>query len=128
MTPKSAKAKGRRLQQDIRDALIETFALDPELVKCAIMGEKGTDVKVLGTTPPNPLHISIEAKAVEAFSLYACWKQAVTNATADGRRPVLVARRNNSPAMAVTTLEDYIILLYLAWKGKAWTAHDSTKS
>lgn len=117
MKPKSAKAKGRRLQQQLRDLLTEAFSLDPELVKCAIMGEKGADVMVLGTTLPDPLHIAWECKAVETFSLYGCWKQTVENAQAAGRRPVLVTRRNNSAAMAVLPLEDLITLIYLARKG-----------
>lgn len=127
MTPKSAKAKGRRLQQELRDLLIETFDLDPELVKCAIMGEKGMDVCVLGTTLPDPLHAAWECKAVEAFSLYNCWKQTAENALA-GRRPILVTRRNNSQAMAVLTLEHLVTLLYLARKGEVWKPTNLTKS
>lgn len=117
MTPKSAKQKGRKLQQQLWDLLTEAFNLNPELVKCAIMGERGADVMVLGTALSDPLHIAWECKAVETFSLYGCWKQTVENAQAAGRRPVLVTRRNNGPALAVLPLEDLITLIYLARKG-----------
>jgi len=120
MKPKSAKAKGRRLQQHIRDLIIQVFNYDPELVKCAIMGEKGVDVMALNTVLADPLHVAFEAKAVESFSLPACWKQAETNARAVGRRPVLVTRRNNSEALAVVTLEHLLTLMYLARKGDEW--------
>lgn len=120
MKPKSCKAKGRLLQQLVRDSIIEVFDHPAELVKCAIMGESGADVVPLGTTLGDPLHIAIECKAVEAFSLYASWKQTVDNASKLGRRPVLVTRRNNSTAMAVVTLEHLLTLMYIAQTGNKW--------
>ena len=48
MTVKSAKAKGRRLQQLVWDLILDTFPqleLDTD-VRSAIMGETGEDIKL----------------------------------------------------------------------------------
>ena len=41
MKSRSAKAKGRRLQQQVRDLLLERFSpeLEPDDIRSAIMGE-----------------------------------------------------------------------------------------
>ena len=47
-TTRSRKAKGRRLQNWVRDSLRGLFlTLTDDDVKVAIMGEKGVDVKTL---------------------------------------------------------------------------------
>ena len=44
---KSRKAKGRRLQNWVRDTLLSLFPkLSNEDVYCAIMGERGVDIKL----------------------------------------------------------------------------------
>ena len=44
---KSRKAKGRRLQNWVRDELLKRFpSLNENDVVCAIMGEKGVDIKL----------------------------------------------------------------------------------
>ena len=47
MKTRSAKAKGRRLQNKIRDLLLEEFKeLEPDDIRTAIMGETGEDIKL----------------------------------------------------------------------------------
>ena len=48
MKSRSAKAKGRRLQQKVRDLLLEKFSeeLEPDDIRSAIMGESGEDLKL----------------------------------------------------------------------------------
>ena len=41
----SRKAKGRRLQNKVRDLILEKFDLHPDDVRGAIMGESGEDIK-----------------------------------------------------------------------------------
>ena len=38
------KAKGRRLQNKVRELLIEKFDLHPDDIKTAVMGESGEDI------------------------------------------------------------------------------------
>ena len=46
MKTRSAKSKGRRLQNQIKELLLESFKeLEPDDVRSAIMGETGEDIK-----------------------------------------------------------------------------------
>ena len=46
-TVRSRKAKGRRLQNWVRDTLLSIFkTLDDNDISCAIMGETGEDIKL----------------------------------------------------------------------------------
>ena len=44
MKPQSAKAKGRRLQQDVRNRLIEELDVHPEDIESRSMGASGEDL------------------------------------------------------------------------------------
>ena len=47
MKSRSAKNKGKRLQNNFRDLLLETFnQLEPDDIRSAIMGESGEDIKL----------------------------------------------------------------------------------
>ena len=48
MKTRSAKNKGKRLQNTVRDILLETFKedLDPDDVKSAVMGDSGEDIQL----------------------------------------------------------------------------------
>ena len=47
MKSRSAKNKGKRLQNSFRDLLLETFTqLEPDDIRSAIMGESGEDIKL----------------------------------------------------------------------------------
>ena len=71
MKTRSRKAKGRRLQNWVRDELLTRFKqFTDEDIYCAIMGESGADVKF---SPHAQQHIpySIECKNKETFkSIY----------------------------------------------------------
>ena len=69
MKIRSAKAKGRRLQNWVREQLLKRLGLPPEsdLVQTALMGENGMDVKVVSTLR-NKWPFSIECKNRETFS------------------------------------------------------------
>ena len=68
MKTSSAKAKGRRLQNWVKDTLIEYFGWpdDDSLVRTAIMGERGADVK-LHHSLLNEFPYSIECKNAEKY-------------------------------------------------------------
>jgi len=47
MKPRSAKNKGKRLQNAVRDMILENFTqLEPDDVVSTLMGDSGTDIKL----------------------------------------------------------------------------------
>ena len=47
MKTRSAKNKGKRLQNSVRDILLETFTqLEPDDIKSTTMGESGEDIQL----------------------------------------------------------------------------------
>ena len=70
MRTKSKKAKGRRLQNWVRDELLKLFPkLTDNDIVCAIMGERGVDVK-LSNKARKLIPFSIECKNQETFKNY----------------------------------------------------------
>ena len=71
MKTASRKAKGRRLQNKIRDLLIEHFSdeLEDDDIRCAIMGESGEDLK-LSPAARKLIPYSIECKNQEKLNIW----------------------------------------------------------
>jgi len=98
---RSRKAKGRRLQNWVRDTLLGVF---PSLKKdedvwCAIMGESGVDIK-LSKEAQGLFPYSIECKNKETWKgLYDAYDQAISNASLE---PVVVLKMNKrDPLLAL---------------------------
>ena len=107
---KSRKSKSRRLQQYVRDAILEKFPeLESDDVKSATMGESGEDIK-LSPAARRLLGISVECKAQEKVNVWSSWEQCPTN-TPDGANSVLVIKRNNSPTLVMVDLKFLLQLL-----------------
>tara|TARA_R110000803_G_scaffold210821_1_gene283961 strand:+ start:393 stop:752 length:360 start_codon:yes stop_codon:yes gene_type:complete len=109
MKTRSAKNKGVRLQNWIRDKLYEVFPEIPdEHIKPAIMGETGEDVRL---TPEARaiIPIKIEAKNVEKLSVWAAYDQAVSHPAS--ATPVLIMKKNNRKPLAVVDAEYLFKLL-----------------
>ena len=111
MLPKSAKSKGRRLQQEVARDLAKAFNLSPELIHQAIMGESGVDVMVLGPDALKTGNLGIECKNQEALRLWPAWAQTKANAVKAKRNPVLVTTRNNHEVLAVLPWKDLLLIL-----------------
>lgn len=95
MRPRSAKAKGRRLQNQIRDLILENFPqLEPDDVRPAIMGESGEDIK-LSPAARKLFPYSVEAKNVEKLNVWSALEQSSKNAGEDAE-PLLFFKRNRS--------------------------------
>lgn len=95
MKPRSAKAKGRRLQNKIRDLILENFPqLENDDVKSAIMGESGEDIK-LSPAARNLFPYSVEAKNVEKLNIWKALEQSEANSK-ENTTPLLFFKRNNS--------------------------------
>ncbi len=109
MRTSSAKAKGRRLQDDIRDKLLEAFPLlERDDIQCAIMGTSGTDIK-LSPAAKKTIPYSIEAKNQEKLNIWSALEQAEKNA--GNLEPVLIFKRNRSKTYAVINLDEFIELI-----------------
>ncbi len=110
MKTASRKAKGRRLQNKIRDLLIEHFSdeLEDDDIRCAIMGESGEDLK-LSPAARKLIPYSIECKNQEKINIWESLNQAEENS--GDSKPVLIFKRNRSKTYAVLEIEDFINLI-----------------
>ena len=110
MRPSSAKAKGRRLQNQIRELILENFPqLHPDDVKTAIMGESGEDIK-LSPVARNLFPYSVEAKNVEKLNIWSALDQAAENSREDSN-PLLFFKRNRSKLYVAFEAEHLFELL-----------------
>jgi len=110
MRPSSAKAKGRRLQNHIRDLILENFPqLHPDDVRGAIMGESGEDIK-LSPAARNLFPYSVEAKNQEKLNIWSALDQAEQNSREDST-PILFFKRNRSKLYVTFEAEHLFELL-----------------
>lgn len=110
MKTSSAKAKGRKLQQHVRDLILDKFkTLEYDDVVSTSMGAGGEDVK-LSPAARKLLPISIECKNNKKMAIYNYYKQAVENAK--DYEPVLVIKQDRDKVLAVMELEHYLEILY----------------
>ena len=110
MKTHSAKAKGRRLQNEVRDILLREWSsvLHPDDVRVAIMGESGTDIK-LSPAARRYIPYAIECKNQEHLNIWDALQQAAENA-ADGATPALIFRRNRSNTYVALPLDAFLAL------------------
>jgi hypothetical protein len=110
MKPSSAKAKGRKLQQEVRQLILDAFPqLEPDDVKCAIMGEAGEDIK-LSPAARKLFSYSVECKNTEKLNIWDALKQAEAN-TKENTIPALFFRRNRSKTYVALEADQFISLL-----------------
>ena len=109
MKTRSAKAKGRRLQNKIRDLLLEEFKeLEPDDIRTAIMGETGEDIK-LSPAARKLIPYSFECKNQEKLNIWSSLEQAEENS--GDYPPVLIFKRNRSKTYVTIELEEFIKLI-----------------
>ena len=109
MKSRSAKNKGKRLQNNFRDLLLEAFQeLEPDDIRSAIMGESGEDIK-LSPAARKLIPYSFECKNREKLNIWDSLKQAEENS--GDYSPVLIFKRNRSKTYAVLNVEDFIKLI-----------------
>ena len=75
MKTRSAKKKGKRLQNTVRNLLVEKYSevLEPGDIKSTTMGESGIDVQ-LSPAARKVFPWGIECKNQEAISIWKCLK------------------------------------------------------
>ena len=116
-TPASRKAKGRRLQQAVRQDLIDRLGIDPGDILSTAMGQSGCDL-YLSPAARERFPFGVEAKRQEQVALWSWWKQCETNASKVGLVPLLVFKRNREEPLAVLRWEDLLALL--SWQDSRW--------
>lgn len=115
MKPSSAKAKGRKFQQWVRDAMLSAAPwLKPDDVQSRSMGASGEDL-MLSPFARDTFPVSSEAKCQESLNIWAALAQAEERAGA--YVPVVFFKRNHSqeyaalPAVALLNLYAELSLL-----------------
>ena len=105
MKTQSAKAKGRRLQQWIRDLLIEKLEIHPEDIESRSMGDVGEDL-IMARAARESFPYSIECKNQEKINIWEAYKQAEDNSK--DYEPVVVLKRNNQKPLILVDAEYFV--------------------
>jgi hypothetical protein len=105
MRPQSAKAKGRRLQQQFRELLIEELGIHPEDIESRSMGAGGEDL-IMARAARQKFPYSIECKNVEKLNVWEAYKQAEENSK--DYEPVVVMKKNNHKTLVVIDAEHFV--------------------
>ena len=109
MKPQSAKAKGRNLQQWVRDLILESFpALEPDDVRSTSMGAGGEDL-LLSPAARRLFPYSVECKNVEKLNVWNAYQQAEANS--GEHEPILIMKMNRKKPLVVIDAEAFVNLL-----------------
>ena len=107
---KTSKAKGRRLQNYVRDTLRDLFSsqLEDDDIKSQTMGMSGEDI-VLSPAGKKVIPYSFECKNKERLDLWASLDQAKSNC--EDRTPVLVFKRNRTKTYVAFEYNKFLELI-----------------
>ncbi len=113
MKPQSAKAKGRRFQQHVRDLYLQLgkpFGLEPDDIKSTSMGVSGVDLQ-LSPAAQRLFPHSIECKNVEALNVATVFKKHYDKYAALNTLKLLFHTRNHTEPMVTMRMLDFFGLL-----------------
>ena len=109
MKSRSAKNKGKRLQNNVRDLILEKFQqLEEDDVRSITMGDSGEDI-LLSPAARKLFPFSVECKNQEKLNIWSSLEQTETNA--GKHTPLLIFKRNRSKTYAVLQLDDLMEML-----------------
>lgn len=112
-TTASRKAKGRRLQDRVRDRLrqfITKHGLVPEDVNSAIMGTKGVDI-VCSPAARDFLKLDIECKNCERLNVPTVFEHHYSKYQHNQTLKLLVHSRNHQETLVTLKFEDLMELI-----------------
>ena len=111
ITPQSAKAKGRRHQQWVRDKILALFpkALLPDDVRSTSMGSGGEDVQ-LSPVARRLFPYSVECKPFKSFAIYKVMDQAADNCP-KGAEPIAIIKADRQKPLAVMDADHFFKLI-----------------
>tara|TARA_R100000458_G_C8187921_1_gene182660 strand:+ start:174 stop:506 length:333 start_codon:yes stop_codon:yes gene_type:complete len=109
MKTKSRKAKGRRLQNFVRDKILKTFKhLKTVDVRVAIMGESGADIK-MSKTAKRLCPYQFECKNQQKMkTIYDFYNQAEKHGDLE---PVVIMKQNSRDPLVVIGLDHFFDLI-----------------
>ena len=109
MKSRSAKNKGKRLQNQVRDLLLEKFQqLEKDDVRSTTMGDSGEDI-LLSPAARKLFPFSVECKNQEKLNIWSSLEQAENNS--GKHTPLLIFKRNRTKTYAVLELDELLKLL-----------------
>ena len=108
MKTSSAKQKGRKLQQWVRDKLIEELGVHPEDIESRSMGAGGEDL-IMARAARKKFPYSIECKNQESINVWKSYEQAEENS--GDYEPIVVLKRNNTKPL-ILVYADYFVRLH----------------
>lgn len=105
----AAKAKGRKLQQHVRDAILAIFPqLEPDDVRSCAMGSQGADIQ-LSPAAARAFPYSVECKARAKIALvYDALDQATGQ---NDRTPIAVIKADRKRPLVVVDLDTFMDLI-----------------
>jgi hypothetical protein len=108
MKPRSAKAKGKRLQNWARDVILETFPeLQKDDVRSTTMGDGGEDVQ-LSPAARKCVPFQIECKNKAHISVYSWYQQAKEHGPHEA---LLVIKEDDAEPLVVVDAKTFFRLL-----------------
>ena len=113
MKARSAKNKGKRLQNILRDKLIELYPALKDDIGSQIMGVKGEDI-ILTPHARALLPYSFECKNVEKLNVWKSFELCKTNA--GDLTPVLVIKKNRQTPKVVMELDEWLEIIRILGK------------
>ena len=108
MKTQSRKAKGRRLQQQFRDLLIEKLDIDPEDIESRSMGAGGEDL-IMSKAARTKFPYSIECKNQERMNIWSAWEQA--NSNKGIYEPLVVIKKNGVRPLVLLDAENFLDMI-----------------
>ena len=105
MKPQSAKAKGRVLQQWVRDLLVESLDIHPEDIESRSMGAGGEDL-IMSRAARKSFPYSVECKNQEKLNIWNAYDQAKENS--GNYTPIVILKRNNVKPLVLIDAQDFI--------------------
>lgn len=101
MKTSSAKAKGRRHQQEVCQKLLEvSLGLEPDDIRSASMGAPGEDV-LFSPAARRQFPFSVECKNVEKLSIWSAINQSRENKPEGSTEMVVFTRNRETPFVAL---------------------------
>ena len=108
MKTQSRKAKGRRLQQQFMQLLIEKLDIDPEDIESRSMGAGGEDL-IMSKAARNKFPYSVECKNQESLNIWKAWEQA--NGNRGIYEPLVVIKKNGVSPLVVLDAESFLDMI-----------------
>lgn len=108
MKPQSAKAKGRKFQQQVRDAILEAFPqLEPDDVRSTSMGASGEDI-LLSPRGRELFNFTVECKSLAKFVGYKYYDQSAIRVTGQTNVPIVCIKQNGREPLVILSLKDFM--------------------